>query len=553
MPMNADRAPRAQRVVVAGAGIAGLVSAALLAARGLDVQVVEAGAAVGGKMRRIEVAGAGIDSGPTVFTMRWVFDAVFEALGTRLEDELKVSPLQVLASHTWRGRSDEGDDATGLNLYADRERSAEAVGEFAGAAEARAFRGFCDEARKLYATLESPYIRSPRPTFWRMVHDLGPSGLATLASLGPLATLSGRLAHHFRDPRLRQLFARYATYTGSSPGMAPATLMLIAQVELDGVWRVEGGLHAVAQRLQALAEAAGARFRFGRAVREVTVRGGRACGVVLADGEALSCDHVIWNGDVNALASGLAGPDAAVAARPVPPRERSLSALTWSMHTAAGGPAPLTMHNVFFDRDYASEFADIFGQRRLPRRGTVYVCAQDRGDDSARLDGPPLDLNGHLRPERLLALVNAPATGDLGPGHRAALSEEEIDRCEQRSFQLLRACGLRLSPSAHQVVRTSPIVLERLFPATGGALYGRASHGWMAQFKRAGAASRLPGLWTAGGSVHPGPGVPMAAMSGRLAAEALMAHLDSTSRFRVAATSGGTSTRSATTTVTPSP
>ncbi len=541
------------RVLVVGSGIAGLVSAALLAARGLDVRVLEAAPTVGGKMRSLQVDGSAIESGPTVFTMRWVFDAVFDALGTTLESELDVTALSVLASHSWRGDDPQGGDATHLDLFADRRRSADAVGVFAGAAEARAFERFCDEARRLYATLETPYIRSPRPGFFRMVGDLGPRGLATLAALGPMATLSRRLAHHFQDARMRQLFARYATYTGSSPDLAPATLMLIAQVELDGVWRVRGGLHAVAQCLQRLAQARGARFEFGRAVASVTVRDGRACGVVMADGESIAADSVVFNGDVNALGVGRLGAAASRAADATARRDRSLSALTWSMHTAVRGPTPLTLHNVFFDRDYAGEFADIFGRGRLPRQGTVYVCAQDRGDDGARLDGAPLDAAGHPRPERLLALVNAPALGDAtGPAARS-LDDEEIQGCEQRSFRLLQACGLQLRPTPPQVRRTSPIDFEHLFPCTGGALYGRASHGWMAQFKRAGSASRLPGLWTAGGSVHPGPGVPMAAMSGRLAAEALMAHLDSTSRSRTGATSGGISTPSATTTATRSP
>jgi 1-hydroxycarotenoid 3,4-desaturase len=102
----------------------------------------------------------------------------------------------------------------------------------------------------------------------------------------------------------------------------------------------------------------------------------------------------------------------------------------------------------------------------------------------------------------------------------------EIDACADRAFGLLERCGLRVARSAAHAVATTPADFERLFPATGGALYGRASHGWMTPFARPGAASRLPGLWLAGGSVHPGPGVPMATLSGRLAAQALLADLD---------------------------
>ena len=137
--------------------------------------------------------------------------------------------------------------------------------------------------------------------------------------------------------------------------------------------------------------------------------------------------------------------------------------------------------------------------------------------------------------------MNAPADGDSRP-----FDPSEIEPCLRRSQDLLQHCGLQLEAHAPQVV-TSPASFHRLFPGTGGALYGAASHGWMALFRRSGSTSRLPGLYLAGGSVHPGPGVPMAAMSGRLAAETLLAHLDSTSRFRPGATYGGMSTRSATT------
>jgi 1-hydroxycarotenoid 3,4-desaturase len=533
-------------VVVVGAGIGGLASALVLAARGLDVTVVDAQAAPGGKMRQVNVDGAAVDSGPTVFTMRWVFDALFAAANTRLEDHLQVEPLAVLARHAWRGQSGDGSDAARLDLFADPERSADAVAGFAGPDEARRFRAFCAEAQRLYRTLEGPYIRSPRPSLPRLVADLGPRGLGTLAALGPMATLAGRLAHHFRDARLQQLLGRYATYTGSSPWLAPATLALITQVELDGVWRVRGGMHAVARALALLAEGCGARLLFGRTVQRVLVEQGRVSGVQLASGERLAADDVVFNGDVNALAGSLLGSAAAGAAPRVPTADRSLSAVTWSLHVATSG-FPLTMHNVFFDYDYASEFEDIFGHGRLPRRGTVYICAQDR-DDHAALSPARTD----PQRERLLALVNAPALGDSmhNEGPAAALSTEEIDRCEQRSFQLLQACGLSVQRTAVQTVRTTPRDFERLFPATGGALYGRASHGWFAQFKRQGSRSRLPGLWLAGGSVHPGPGVPMAAMSGLQAAEALMANLDSTSRSRRAPTCGGTSTPSATTATT---
>lgn len=515
---------RTPRVVVVGAGIGGLVSALLLACRGLDVTLVEAASAPGGKMRQVQVDGVAIDAGPTVFTMRWVFDRILAAAGAQLDGLLQLSPLDVLARHAWRGQDQR------LDLFADPARSAEAIGRFSSAAEARRFLGFCAQARAVYDCLEGPYIRSERPSMWRMGRDLGPSGLVTLAGLGPFASLWRSLARHFHDPRLQQLFGRYATYCGASPWAAPATLMLVAQVELDGVWSVKGGMHAVAQAFAGLAAARGVAQRYGTPVERIVLAGGRVAGVQLAGGQTLAADAVVFNGDAQALAHGLLGDGLrrAVPARGV--QDRSLSALTWAVHARTAG-FPLVRHNVFFDADYRAEFDDIFGARRLPQRGTVYVCAQDRGDTAAPPSGA----------ERLLCLVNAPADGDRRP-----FDPEETDPCEHRSLALLRDCGLTLAPLPQQRLQTTPADFHRLFPGSGGALYGTATHGWMSSFRRPGAATAVPGLYLAGGSVHPGPGVPMAAMSGLLAAETLLADRASTRRSQRVVISGGMSTRSAT-------
>jgi 1-hydroxycarotenoid 3,4-desaturase len=506
------------RVVIVGAGVGGLAAAIDLSRQGRPVVVLEAQPRAGGKLHQREVGGLRVDAGPTVLTMRWAFDELFADAGRSLADYVTLARAETLARHVW-------PDGSSLDLYADRARSAEAVGALAGPAEARGYLAFSAHARRIYETVEGPFLRSQRLGARSVLRASAALGLGALPAIDAHRTAWRALGSFFHDPRLVQLFGRYATYVGSSPFLAPATLNLIAHVEQEGVWLVEGGMIRIAAALERLATELGAEVRTGAPVASIEAPRGRVEGVVLASGERVEASCVVMNGDVAALADGRLGPDAARAAARVGRRDRSLSAVTFAI---AGRPAgrPLVRHNVFFSSSSPDEFGDLFDRRVLPREATVYVCAEDR-DDAGR--GP-----GGV--ERLFLIVNAPADGDaLGP------TETEIDACEARTFSFLTRLGLDLSDRT--TVRASPRSFERLFPATGGALYGRATHGITASLTRPGARTRLPGLYLAGGSAHPGAGVPMALLSGRLAAQAIAEDLRSTPRPRAAATAGSTSTR----------
>ncbi len=481
-------------------------------------------------MRELVVDGQPVDAGPTVLTMRWVFEALFEKAGAKLSDHVSLKPLDVLARHAWR----EGER---LDLFADPKRSAEAIGDFAGARDAAGYLAFCAEAQRIYQTLKDSFLTVPKAGPLKLAQRVGLHRLGALMAIRPYETLWSALGDHFKDPRLRQLFGRYATYCGSSPFQAPATLMLIAHVEQAGVWTVEGGMHRLAVALGDLAGSLGVAFRYDAHVARIEVFKGRAAGVVLAGGERLRADQVVTNADAQALASGALGE--AVAAPASSPVKRSLSAVTWTLRARTQG-FPLARHNVFFSHDYAAEFDDVFHRGRIPDTPTIYVCAQDRGE-------PADDVRG---PERLLVLVNAPAqdpsSPDLGAQDASARADRELARCETQVFQYLQDCGLAVDRTAGSAIRTTPAMFSALFPATGGALYGQATHGWNAAFARPGARTQTPGLYQAGGGAHPGAGVPMAALSGRLAASTLLSDLASTRSFHRVATPGGMSMRSAT-------
>lgn len=491
------------KILIVGAGIGGLTAALELAHRGLDVTVLEKSDAPGGKIRTIKVNGAAIDSGPTVFTMRWIFEQLFTDCSESFSTEFELEALDILARHSW--------GEAPLDLYANTQKSADAIGQFAGARQAQLFLEFCKTAKKVYETLNGPFIESPRPNLLGMMSSLGVTKGKVLWDIGPFNNLWSSLASYFPDPRLHQLFGRYATYCGSSPYLAPATLMLIAEVEMKGVWSIKGGMTKIPEVIAGLAQKKGCHFQYGTEVQSLQFSGAKVSGVQLTSGEVIECDYLIFNGDIKALQRGLLGEKANTAIPQSLKQTDSLSAVTWSMRVRTSG-FPLVRHNVFFNQPYQSEFTDIFEKRKLPESPTVYICAQDRTDFANQTNDY----------ERLFCLVNAPANGDN------QFDDEEIEQCEQKVFSLMRQYGLQLQDA--QITRTSPQQFAKLFPGRGGALYGQATHGWMSSFQRLGSQSQIPNLLLAGGSTHPGPGVPMAAMSGRLAAATLMAHLGLTKR-----------------------
>ena len=511
-------------VAVIGAGIGGLAAAIRLAAAGQAVTVFEAADAPGGKMRSFPSPAGPVDAGPTVLTLRGVFDDLFAAAGTRIEDHLRLIPQPVLARHFW-------SDGAQLDLLADPEASAAAIRAFAGPRAEAEFRAFQSHSAALMAAFDAPMIRALRPD------ALAAAGAALRApALWPTLalgrSLAADLAHRFTDPRLRQLFGRYATYVGGAPDRSPAVLALVWQAEAAGVWAVEGGMNRLAQALEAVARALGVTFRYATPIARLELSGSRLAALITAAGARLPFHHAVFNGDPAALTDGLLGP---AAQRALPRRAalpRSLSARVWAFAASVTGP-DLSFHNVLFADDAAAEFGPIAAARH-PVDPTIYICAQDRA--AGRPSGP----------ERFEFILNAPALP------HAQTDPKEAETCRQMTFTRLARFGLSFDPWPELPALTTSQGFADRFPGSRGAIYGRSPHGSMASFLRPTARTRIPGLYLAGGGAHPGAGVPMAALSGRNAAHAILQDRASTSRFRRTVTPGGMSMASARTGSAPS-
>ena len=462
--------------VIIGAGAGGLAAAISLAAKGEQVTVLEAQAGAGGKILPVKLGNAQFDSGPTVLTMRWVFEELFERAGDSLSSHLNLMPLETLARHYWS----EGQT---LDIFADPHQTIDAIGQFAGRAEAEGYRAFAADSKRIHQSLLSPFLKSQRPTPWGLAAAMP---FRDMLAINPFETYWHALSRYFKNPRLQQLFGRYATYCGSSPFKAPATLMLVADVEASGVWRVEGGMAGMASALYNLATKLGVEFHFNCAAQRIELAGSHTSGVIDQNDVRHPCTSVIVNADSAAMAAGLFGNVVQRAIAKPNANEKSLSAITWCAVTEDEGVA-LEHHTVFFSDDYKTEFEDLkLGPARDP---TVYVCDQGQG--------------------RKLLLINAPANG-----------QNPKENIEEIILRRLSKSGLTMKMKSN--FRRGPQDFATLYPASSGALYGRASHGWLSTFQRPKARTKIPGLYLAGGTTHPGPGVPMAALAGMRAAEALL-------------------------------
>ena len=510
--MSADKP-----VIIVGAGIGGLASAISLASEGIPVVVVERSNHSGGKIRQEIIEGRPIDAGPTVLTMRWVFDELFERAGQHFDSHVRLKRSSRLARHFW-------PNGSRLDLYSDADRNVEAIADFAGWREAEGYRRFAAQAQRVYTTVKDVFLRSERPTLGSTLTALGKLGPAALWRVEGHRTMWNALGDYFQDPRLRQLFGRYATYSGSSPFLSPATLNVIAHVEREGVWLPEGGMTSVAQACERVARQLGVELRFGTEVQEIAVQQGQAVGIRTTAGDLLQGSAVLFNGDPAALPAGLLGENVRHGA--VSPKHRSLSAVT-TCALSSVNDCELDYHTVFFSDDYEREFIQLFHEQVVPSLPTVYVCAQDRAGFNP----------GPREKERLFLLINAPPIEEPS-------QTTEYASCHKAMFETLSRCGWAPELSASSIT-TTPLHFAQRFPASRGSLYGPASHGMLSPLARTGASSKIPGLYFAGGGAHPGAGVPMAATSGVLAARAILRNLASMSRSRSTAIGGGISTSSA--------
>lgn len=483
-------------IVVVGGGVGGLAAAIQLASAGRRVVLLEQNEQVGGKMGEHCAAGFRWDTGPSVITMRAVFEELFAAAGKALGKYLTFEPIDPLTRYWfWDGKQ--------LDLYRDLALTLDQI----AALEARDVEGylaFLAEAARVYRIVSPVFIFGPPPS----LASLRRVTLRDALSVDLLGTLQKRIERTVRHPHLRQLLGRFATYVGASPYLAPATLTSIAHVELaQGIWYPKGGVYQIARAYHRLATELGVEIRLQQRVQRMLFRGNRVTALELEGGELLPAESVLSNVDVTTTYSLIDTPLAQRMFQKLKRQATSCSGFILLLGVEGTHPA-LAHHNVFFSRDYCREFDQIFRLGRLPDDPTIYVAITSKSDPN------------HAPPgcENWFVLVNSPPLPQSSP----TPSEEENLAYADHLLQCLAERGFDLRGKIRYQKVITPEDLQRWSGAWRGALYGISFNSRWAPFIRPGNHSPLDGLYFAGGSVHPGGGVPLATLSGKRAARLVL-------------------------------
>jgi diapolycopene oxygenase len=479
-----------KKIIIIGAGLGGLACAIRLAKAGCSVSVLEKNANAGGKVNLVESDGYKFDTGASLLTMPHVLREVFEFAGRRLEDYLEIVPLDPICRYFW-------SDETRLDASTDLRKTEREI-ERIEPKDAANFRKYLADSRRKYEVAERTFLARALNDLPRL---LRPRFLKDLFAVSSLKTLDAHNRKYFSSPKLRQLFNRFATYNGSSPFRAPATFALIPFVEFGlGAWYPRGGMYEIPKALEKLARELGAEFKFGAEVEKILVENRKAFGVRLKNGEELKSDSVVANSDAVETYRNLLPFEN----KKIESREPSSSGFVLLLGTRKKFPE-LAHHNIFFSDDYESEFDAIFRAKRPATNPTIYVCAASRTDATQSPEGC----------ENLFVLVNAPYTSARTNWQTEAASYRDsiIEKLEKFGLK-----DLEKSIEFAQII--TPEDFEKKYRANRGSIYGVSSNGIFSAFLRVpNKAKDVENLYFAGGATHPGGGIPLVLLSGKMTAE----------------------------------
>ncbi|BBY57432.1 phytoene desaturase family protein [Mycolicibacterium sarraceniae] len=481
-----------ERVIVVGAGFAGLSAALHLAGRGRDVTVVEREPWPGGRAGRRDIGGYLVDTGPTVITMPDLIDEAFAAVGENASQRVELLPVDPAYRATFA-------DGAAIDVHTDADRMAAAVRDFAGPSAAAGYAELRAWLDKLYRVEFDGFIAA---NFDSPLSMLTPQ-LARLAGLGGFRKWETMVKRHIADPRLQRIFTFQSLYAGVSPQQALAVYAVIAYMDtVSGVFFPRGGVRALSDALAAAARDAGVSFRYESTVTELERISSRVSGVITDTGERIPCDAVVLTTELPLTYQLLSRRPK----RPIPLRAAPSAVVAHlGCPTARTGTQPLPHHTILFGDAWEQTFTDIIRHGRLMQDPSLLVSCPTASDSN--LAPPGRDL--------LYVLAPAPNLdrGRIGWADAAEpYTQSMVDMVAQRLLPNLRddVEVLHVDTPAdwarQGMAAGTPFALAHTFAQTG-------------PFRPANLVRGIDNAVLAGSSTTPGVGVPTTLISGRLAAD----------------------------------
>jgi len=495
--------PHDMKIVVIGAGMGGIMSAARLAKAGHEVSLYEASDRVGGKLHTEWIGKVAFDTGPSLLTLPAVYKDFFQRTGKHLGLLCEIKAVD--PSFDYRFHDGTSVKFANLSRYETLNNLKSSYGEEV----AQQWDELMRRAEKMWDVSRGPFLENELRSIFTLLKRI--SLLRDLRIISPWKSLRS-LAHQLLpDPHLRYILDRYATYSGSDPRKAPAVLSSIAFVEeCFGAWHISGGLGTLATLVHERAEKVGVVFHLNSPVTKINVSKNRTTGITLETGEFISADAVIANADASLIYNNLIADKVRKLKRVrknITQADPSLAGFSLLLGMRKDSEQILEHHTVLFPENYDAEFDAIFTHKKPVEKPTIYICAPK--DASMSKDA---NLEGWF------VLVNAPAHGKNGFNWSDKTFAQNyantiIDQIESR--------GISVRDRLESLTIRTPADLENAVHAPGGSIYGTSSNGARAAFARAKNRSPIKGLYCVGGSAHPGGGLPLVGLSAEIVANAI--------------------------------
>jgi phytoene desaturase len=476
-----------QKIAILGAGVAGVASAIRLAAAGYTVTVYEQSDTYGGKMGVWQSDGYRWDTGPSLFTMPQYVDELLSIDGQH-DIPFKYEELETICNYFW-------DDGTRLTATKNRKQLLIEFFQKLGERPETINAHLKDSETKFQITnhvfLEKSLHKISTYLNWGTLKSI-----FRLSKVEVFKNMHTQNAKRFSNPKTTQFFDRYATYNGSNPYQAPATLNIIPHYEFGiGAFFPKEGIRSIADALYTKAVNLGVQFQFETRVDSVVKRNG-----IFVINESEEYHIVLCNMDV---AFAARGPLKSLIGDSSKDYEPSSSALIfyWGMKSSY---KELDVHNIFFSNDYKKEFANIFKNKRIDTDPTVYLHISSKMNANDAPEGG----------ENWFVMVNAPFDDNQDWETIIAHARKNIIAKLEKIIERDIAGDIRVE---HQL---TPQLIMSKTGSYKGALYGTSSNNKMSAFLRqANFSSKHKGLYFCGGSVHPGGGIPLCLLSAKISTD----------------------------------